>query len=117
MQYSGDLGAAFERVGGFGVNSHEPRTGIYFVDEIHRLNKTIEEILYPAMETENWILLSAKVRRHARFLDLPKFTLIGATSTIRERYRIRSRSFRRGTSAQFMRTKGSEKIIHHAFWV
>jgi holliday junction DNA helicase RuvB len=54
---------------------------ILFIDEIHRLNKTIEEILYPAMEDFALDLVlgkgpSAQIVR----LDLPKFTLIGATT-------------------------------------
>ncbi|MBT4209594.1 MAG: Holliday junction branch migration DNA helicase RuvB [Candidatus Komeilibacteria bacterium] len=54
---------------------------ILFIDEIHRLNKTIEEILYPAMEDFALDLIlgkgpSAQMVR----LDLPKFTLIGATT-------------------------------------
>lgn len=54
---------------------------ILFIDEIHRLNKTIEEILYPAMEDFALDIIigkgpSAQVLR----LDLPKFTLIGATT-------------------------------------
>lgn len=54
---------------------------ILFIDEIHRLNKTIEEILYPAMEDYALDIIlgkgpSAQILR----LDLPKFTLIGATT-------------------------------------
>jgi Holliday junction DNA helicase RuvB len=54
---------------------------ILFIDEMHRLNKTIEEILYPAMEDFALDIIlgkgpSAQVLR----LDLPKFTLIGATT-------------------------------------
>jgi Holliday junction DNA helicase RuvB len=56
---------------------------ILFIDEIHRLNKIIEEILYPAMEDYAVDLVigkgpSAKSLR----VDLPKFTLIGATTRI-----------------------------------
>jgi Holliday junction DNA helicase RuvB len=54
---------------------------ILFIDEIHRLNKTIEEILYPAMEDYALDIIlgkgpSAQILR----LDLPKFTIIGATT-------------------------------------
>ncbi len=54
---------------------------ILFIDEIHRLNKVIEEVLYPAMEDYCLDLMvgkgpSAKSLR----LDLPKFTIIGATT-------------------------------------
>ncbi len=56
---------------------------ILFIDEIHRLNKNIEEILYPAMEDFALDIIigqgpSAKSVR----IDLPKFTLIGATTRI-----------------------------------
>lgn len=56
---------------------------ILFIDEIHRLNKVIEEVLYPAMEDYCLDLMvgkgpSAKSLR----LDLPKFTIIGATTRV-----------------------------------
>ncbi len=72
---------------------------ILFIDEIHRLNKTIEEILYPAMEDFALDIVlgkgpSAQILR----LDLPKFTLIGATtrynllsSPLRDRFGVTSR--------------------------
>lgn len=72
---------------------------VLFIDEIHRLNKTIEEILYPAMEDFALDIIlgkgpSAQVLR----LDLPKFTLIGATTRynllsapLRDRFGITSR--------------------------
>jgi holliday junction DNA helicase RuvB len=54
-----------------------------FIDEIHRLNKTIEEVLYPAMEDYALdIVLGKGVGAKALRLDLPKFTLIGATTRI-----------------------------------
>ncbi|MCR4961131.1 MAG: Holliday junction branch migration DNA helicase RuvB [Lachnospiraceae bacterium] len=54
---------------------------LLFIDEIHRLNKQIEEVLYPAMEDYSLDIMigkgpSAKSIR----LDLPKFTLVGATT-------------------------------------
>jgi len=72
---------------------------ILFIDEIHRLNKVIEEILYPAMEDYALDIVlgkgpSAQILR----LDLPKFTIIGATtrynlisSPLRDRFGITSR--------------------------
>ena len=53
---------------------------ILFIDEIHRLNRMIEEILYPAMEDYVIDIMIGKGpgARSVR-LDLPKFTLIGAT--------------------------------------
>src|SRR5690348_15211680 len=56
---------------------------ILFVDEIHRLNKTVEEILYPAMEDYSLdIVLGKGAGAKAVRLDLPKFTLIGATTRV-----------------------------------
>ena len=54
---------------------------ILFIDEIHRINKNVEEILYPAMEdyTLDIIIGKGPSARSIR-LDLPKFTLIGATT-------------------------------------
>jgi len=56
---------------------------ILFIDEIHRLNRSIEEILYPAMEDFFLDIIIGKgpSARTVR-LDLPKFTLIGATTKI-----------------------------------
>ncbi|MEG2571272.1 MAG: Holliday junction branch migration DNA helicase RuvB [Clostridia bacterium] len=54
---------------------------ILFIDEIHRLNKSVEEILYPAMEDYVLDIIIGKgpAARSIR-LDLPKFTLVGATT-------------------------------------
>lgn len=75
-------GPALEKVGDLAaiLTSLEDKS-ILFIDEIHRLNRTIEEILYPAMEEYAIDLVvgqgpSAKILR----LDLPQFTLIGATT-------------------------------------
>ena len=54
---------------------------VLFIDEIHRLNRSVEEILYPALEDFNLDIIIGKgpSARSIR-LDLPKFTLIGATT-------------------------------------
>lgn len=54
---------------------------VLFIDEIHRLNKCVEEILYPALEDFSLDIIIGKgpAARSIR-LDLPKFTLIGATT-------------------------------------
>lgn len=54
---------------------------ILFIDEIHRLSRTVEEVLYPAMEDFEFDIIIGKgpSARSIRF-DLPKFTLIGATT-------------------------------------
>ena len=54
---------------------------ILFIDEIHRLSRTVEEVLYPAMEDFEFDIIIGKgpSARSIRF-DLPKFTLVGATT-------------------------------------
>jgi len=54
---------------------------ILFIDEIHRLNRTVEEVLYPAMEDYQLdIILGKGPSARSLRLDLPKFSLIGATT-------------------------------------
>ena len=54
---------------------------ILFVDEIHRLNRSVEEILYPAMEDYAIdIIIGKGPSANSIRLDLPRFTLIGATT-------------------------------------
>ena len=54
---------------------------ILFVDEIHRLNRAVEEVLYPAMEDYAIdIIIGKGPSANSIRLDLPKFTLIGATT-------------------------------------
>jgi Holliday junction DNA helicase RuvB len=56
---------------------------ILFVDEIHRLNKSIEEVLYPAMESGNLnIILGKGPSARTIQLELPPFTLVAATTRI-----------------------------------
>jgi len=56
---------------------------ILFIDEIHRLNKTIEEVLYPAMEEFALdIILGKGPSARTLRLDLPKFTIVGATTKV-----------------------------------
>lgn len=56
---------------------------VLFIDEIHRLSRTVEEVLYPAMEDFAIdILIGKGVNAKSIRLDLPKFTLIGATTRV-----------------------------------
>lgn len=77
-------GPAIEKAGDLGAIITNLQDGdILFIDEIHRLNRLIEEVLYPAMEDYALDIVvgkgpSAKILR----LDLPKFTLVGATTKI-----------------------------------
>ena len=54
---------------------------VLFVDEIHRLNRQVEEVLYPAMEDDAIdIMIGKGASARSIRLDLPKFTLVGATT-------------------------------------
>jgi Holliday junction DNA helicase RuvB len=77
-------GPAIERVGDFGSILTNLQDGdILFIDEIHRLNKSIEEILYPAMEDFKLdIIIGKGPSARTIQLDLPRFTLIGATTKL-----------------------------------
>ena len=72
IEKPGDLAALLTNLSEFDV---------LFIDEIHRLNKSVEEILYPALEDYTLDIMIGKgpSARSIR-LDLPKFTLIGATT-------------------------------------
>jgi holliday junction DNA helicase RuvB len=77
-------GPAIERAGDLGAILTNLEDGdILFIDEIHRLNRVIEEVLYPAMEDYVLDIVVGKgpSARTLR-LDLPKFTLIGATTRV-----------------------------------
>ena len=77
-------GPAIERPGDMAAVLNSLNEGdILFIDEIHRLNRMIEEILYPAMEDFVIDIMIGKGpgARSVR-LDLPRFTLIGATTRI-----------------------------------
>lgn len=93
-------GPAIERPGDLAaiVSSLEPGD-VLFIDEIHRLNRSIEEVLYPAMEDFCLDIVVGKgpTARSVR-LDLPPFTLIGATTRagalsapLRDRFGVLSR--------------------------
>lgn len=77
-------GPAIERAGDLASILTNLQDGdILFVDEIHRLPKTVEEVLYPAMEDFGIdIMLGKGPSARSMRLDLPKFTIIGATTRI-----------------------------------
>jgi Holliday junction DNA helicase RuvB len=90
IERAGDLAAILTNLG---------ESDVLFIDEIHRLNRSVEEILYPAMEDYALDIMIGKgpSARSIR-LDLPKFTLIGATtraglltSPLRDRFGIINR--------------------------
>nr|WP_255570597.1 Holliday junction branch migration DNA helicase RuvB [Cohnella sp. CFH 77786] len=75
-------GPAIERPGDLAaILSNLQENDVLFIDEIHRLHRTVEEVLYPAMEdfALDFIIGKGPSARSVR-LDLPKFTLIGATT-------------------------------------
>ena len=72
IERAGDLAALLTTLG---------EKDVLFIDEIHRLNRSVEEVLYPAMEDYALDIIIGKgpSARSIR-LDLPKFTLVGATT-------------------------------------
>src|SRR5690554_1558 len=93
-------GPAIERPGDLAaILTNLSENDVLFIDEIHRLNRSVEEILYPAMEDYALDIIIGKgpSARSVR-LDLPRFTLIGATtragmltSPLRDRFGVISR--------------------------
>ncbi len=93
-------GPAIERPGDLAsLLTNLSENDVIFIDEIHRLSKNVEEILYPALEDYTLDIMIGKgpTARSIR-LDLPKFTLIGATTKagslttpLRDRFGIVSR--------------------------
>ena len=90
IEKPGDLAAILTNLG---------ECDVLFIDEIHRMNRSVEEILYPAMEDYALDIIIGKgpSARSIR-LDLPRFTLIGATtraglltSPLRDRFGVISR--------------------------
>lgn len=75
-------GPAIERPGDLAaILTNLQENDVLFIDEIHRLHRTVEEVLYPAMEdfALDFVIGKGPSARSVR-LDLPKFTLIGATT-------------------------------------
>ena len=109
-------GPAIERPGDLASILTGLNTGdILFVDEIHRLSRAVEEVLYPAMEDYALDIMIGKgpSARSIR-LDLPKFTLIGATTRagslsapLRDRFGIIFR-------LQMYTTEELMQIVHHS---
>ena len=109
-------GPAIERAGDLAaILTNLKEFDILFIDEIHRLNKVVEEVLYPAMEDFALDIVIGKgpSARSIR-LELPKFTLIGATtragllsSPLRDRFGMLGR-------LEFYKSSELEKIIMRA---
>ena len=77
-------GPAIEKIGDLAsILTNLSPGDILFIDEIHRLNKSIEEVLYPAMESGALdIIIGKGPSARTIQLELPNFTLIGATTRI-----------------------------------
>jgi len=75
-------GPVIERAGDLAaIITNLQENDVLFIDEIHRLNRSVEEILYPAMEDyELDILIGKGPSARSIRINLPKFTLIGATT-------------------------------------
>ena len=93
-------GPAIEKAGDLAaLLTNLQENDILFVDEIHRLNRSVEEILYPAMEDYAIdIIIGKGPSANSIRLDLPRFTLIGATtragqlsSPLRDRFGVQLR--------------------------
>ncbi len=74
-------GPAIERAGDLAaILTNLEKGDILFIDEIHRLNKVVEETLYPAMEDYALDIVLGKGSARTLRIDLPQFTLVGATT-------------------------------------
>jgi Holliday junction DNA helicase RuvB len=83
-QMKSTSGPAIEKVGDLAsILTNLSPGDILFIDEIHRLNKSIEEVLYPAMESGSLdIIIGKGPSARTLQLELPSFTLIGATTRV-----------------------------------
>jgi holliday junction DNA helicase RuvB len=83
-QMKATSGPAIEKVGDLAsILTNLSPGDILFIDEIHRLNKAIEEVLYPAMESGSLdIIIGKGPSARTIQLELPRFTLIAATTRI-----------------------------------
>lgn len=110
-------GPAIEKVGDLAsILTNLSPGDILFIDEIHRLNKTIEEVLYPAMESGSLdIIIGKGPSARTIQLELPPFTLIAATTRIALiSAPLRSR-FSGGTfRLEFYSTKEIEEIVRRS---
>jgi len=113
-------GPALERAGDLAsILTNLEDNDILFIDEIHRLNKVVEETLYPAMEDYAIdIIIGKGPSARTLRLDLPRFTIIGATtrigllsSPLRDRFGVVHRlSFYQPEELTQVVKKGAEKL-------
>jgi len=109
-------GSALQKAGDIGsILSGLSEGDFLFIDEVHRLNKSIEETLYPAMENYNLdIIIGKGTAAKTLQIKLPRFTLIAATTRIS----LLSNPFRSRFGVQhrldFYNQKEIEKILEHS---
>ena len=96
-------GPAIEKPGDMAaILNHLQEGDVLFVDEIHRLNRQVEEVLYPAMEDFAIdIVLGKESNAKSIRLSLPHFTLVGATT----RAGLLSAPLRCGSAPRVLRTR------------
>ncbi len=103
MEKSGDLGA---------ILTNLKEGDILFIDEIHRLNKVVEEMLYPAMEDFVFdIVIGKGPSARTIQLKLPRFTLIGATTNIGSLTSAFRSRFGATYKLEFYKNEDIEKIL------
>ena len=114
-------GPAIEKPGEMAAILNNLQEGdVLFVDEIHRLNRQVEEVLYPAMEdfAIDIVIGKGAAARSIR-LDLPKFTLVGATTRaglltapLRDRFGVVSRLEFYSTQDLMTIIRRSAEVLH-----
>lgn len=84
VQFKITSGPAIERAGDLAALLTNLQEGdILFIDEIHRLNRSVEEVLYPALEDYSLdIMIGKGPSARSLRIDLPHFTMIGATTRV-----------------------------------
>jgi len=109
-------GPALERAGDLAaILTNLSEGDILFIDEIHRLNKVIEEVLYPTMEEYALdIVIGKGPSAQTLRLDLPRFTIIGATTKISLLSSPLRDRFGSTFHLNFYEDKEIEKIIHRS---
>src|SRR5438552_9967288 len=113
-------GPAIERPGDLAsILTNLKASEILFIDEIHRLNRTVEEVLYPAMEDSALdVMLGKGPSARSIRLSLPPFTIIGATtrlamlsSPLRDRFGVTFRLLYYSQAAMELIVKRSARIL------
>ena len=107
-------GPAIERAGDLAAMLSQLGEGdVLFIDEIHRLPRVVEEVLYPAMEDfQIDIVLGKGPAARSIRLDLPRFTLVGATTRTGSITGPAARSLRARRPPRLLRARGPRRHRH-----